>query len=169
MNGAAVGIGSASVSADYGARVIEFANVPGYKTPDPVRVRRNRRSSPDHEIIGTYERLSGSAMVAVVPNEEFLKFDGKKLRVYIDNELILDGPKDTFDATLLGSLYPGERAINVVYEDLVAEDIVQLIDGQVAEPTIRVDAMFGKRKLKFKVHTDIPLENGRRVTKNQTC
>ncbi len=157
IDGTAVGVGSAKVSSNYGARIVEFANVPGYKTPDPVRVNVTAES-PDHEIIGTYERLSGSALVAVVPNENFLKFDGKKLRVYIDNELILDGPKDSFDATLLGSLYPGERAIKVQYEDLVTEEIVQLTDGFVAELTIRVDAMFGKRKLKFKAKTDIPLD-----------
>ncbi|MBL0060402.1 MAG: hypothetical protein IPP40_02620 [bacterium] len=157
IDGTAVGVGSAKVSSNYGARIIEFANVPGYKTPEPVRVNVTTES-PDHEIIGTYERLSGSALVAVVPNENFIKFDGKKLRVYIDNELILDGPKDSFDATLLGSLYPGERAIKVQYEDLITEEIVQLTDGSVAELTIRVDAMFGKRKLKFKAKTDIPLD-----------
>ncbi len=157
VDGTAVGVGSAKVSSNYGARVIEFADVPGYKTPDPVRINVTAEN-PDHEIVGTYERLSGSASVAVVPNESFLKFDGKKLRVYVDNELILDGPKDSFDATLLGSLYPGERAIKLQYEDLVAEEIVQLSDGYVAELTIRVDAMFGKRKLKFKAKTDIPLD-----------
>lgn len=157
VNGAAVGIGSIRVSADYGSCVIEFAEVPGYRTPDPVQISITA-DHPDHEIIGTYERLSGSAMLAVVPNEEFPRFDGKKLRIFVDNELILDGPADKFDATLLGSLYPGERAIRVVYEDLVVEDIVRLIDGQVAEATMRIDAMFGKRKLKLKVRTDIPLE-----------
>lgn len=157
VDGTAVGVGSARVSSDYGTRIIEFADVPGYKTPEPVRVSITVENA-DHEIIGAYERLTGSAMVAVVPNETFLKFDGKKLRVFIDNELILDGPKDSFDATLLGSLYPGERAIKVQYEDLVAEEIIQLSDGQVAELTIRVDAMFGKRKLKFKAKTDIPLD-----------
>lgn len=157
VNGAAVGIGSARVNADYGSCVIEFADVPGYRTPEPVQISITA-DHPDHEFVGTYERLTGSAMLAVVPNEEFPRFDGKKLRIFVDNELILDGPADKFDATLLGSLYPGERAIRVVYEDLVVEDIVRLIDGQVAEATMRIDAMFGKRKLKLKVRTDIPLE-----------
>lgn len=97
-------------------------------------------------------------MVAVVPNESFLRFDGTKLRVFVDNELILDGPEDSFDVTLLGSLYPGERAIRIQYEDLVAEEIVKLVNDQVAELTIRINAAFGKRALRFKVKTDIPLD-----------
>lgn len=157
VDGVSVGVGSAQVSSEYGTRVIEFADVPGYKTPDPVRLTITA-DRPDQEVVGTYERLSGSALVAVVPNETFIKFDLKKLRVYVDNELILDGASGSFDATLLGSLYPGERAIKLQYDELVAEDMVNLIDGQVAELTIRVDAMLGKRRLKFKAKTDIPLE-----------
>ncbi|MCB1059571.1 MAG: PEGA domain-containing protein [Calditrichaeota bacterium] len=157
VDGTSVGVGSAKVSADYGARVIEFADVPGYKTPDPVRLSITTENS-DHTVVGTYERLSGSALVAVVPNENFPRFDAAKLRVFVDNELILDGPKGTYDATLLGSLYPGDRAIKIQYDDLVAEDIIKLNDGQVAEITIRINAFFSKRSLKFKVKTDIPLE-----------
>lgn len=157
VDGVAVGVGSATVGTDYGAHVVEFANVPGYKAPDPIRVNVTAEM-PNNELVGVYERLSGTAMIAIVPNENFLKFDGKKLRVFVDNELILDGPESSFDATLLGSLYPGDRAVKVQYGELVAEEIVELVEGQVAELTIRVDAMFGKSKLKFKVRTDIPLE-----------
>ncbi|MBK6909971.1 MAG: PEGA domain-containing protein [bacterium] len=157
LDGVAVGVGAATISTEYGTRIVEFADVPGYKTPEPVRISVTA-DAPNQEVVGTYQRLSGSAMVAVVPGENFVRFDASKLRVFVDGELILDGPKGKFDATLMGSLYPGERAIKVQYEDLVAEEIVALMDDQVAELTIRVDSMFGKRKLKFKSKTDIPLD-----------
>lgn len=157
VNGAPVGVGSVKVSADYGQCVIEFADVPGYRTPDPMQLSITR-DNPNHEVIGTYERLSGAAMLAVLPNEEFPRFDSKKLRIFVDNELILDAPSQKFDATLLGSLYPGERAVRIVYEDLSAEEMIRLADGQVAEVTLRLDAMFGKRKLKMKVKTDVSLD-----------
>jgi hypothetical protein len=157
VDGTSVGVGSAKVNSEYGTRVIEFAEVPGYKTPDPVRVNLTT-DNHDQAIVGTYERLIGSAMLAIVPNENFPRFDASKLRVFVDGELMIDGPKGNFDATLLGSLYAGDRAIKVQYEDLVAEDIIKLIDGQVAELTIRINAVFSKRSLKFKVKTDIPLE-----------
>lgn len=157
VDGVAVGVGSAVVSSSYGTRVVEFAGVPGFKSPDPIRINVTA-DNPNHELVGTYERLSGTAMIAIVPNENFTKFDGKKLRVYVDDELILDSPEKSFDATLISRLYPGERAIKIQYGDLVAEDIVKLTSDQVAELTIRVDAMFGKSKLKFKTRTEMPLD-----------
>jgi len=157
LDGVSVGVGNARVSTAYGPRIIEFADVPGYKTPTPVRVSITAES-PDQEVTGVYERLTGSAMVAVVPNENFVRFDVSKLRVFVDGELLLDSPSGKFDATLLGGLYPGDRAIKIQYEDLVSEDIVAIADGFVTELTIRVDAMFGKRKLKFKSKSEIPLD-----------
>ncbi|MBK6766990.1 MAG: PEGA domain-containing protein [bacterium] len=157
VNGTAVGVGSVKVSADYGQCVVEFADVPGYRTPDPIQITITR-DARNQEVIGAYERLTGSAMLAVLPNDEFPRFDSKKLRIFVDNELILDAPPQKFDATLLGSLYPGERAVRIVYEDLAADEVIRLIDGQVAEVTLRIDAMFGKRKLKLKIKTDVSLD-----------
>jgi hypothetical protein len=157
IDGANVGVGSARVTSSYGTHVVEFAPVPGYSTPAPQQVSL----TPDaHErsIEGTYVRLSGNSLLAVVPNDGFIGFDGSLLRIYVDNELILDGPKDRFDATLLGGIAQGERLIRIEYADMTSEEFVQLADNQVAEVTMRVEAFFSKRKLKLKARSDIPLD-----------
>ncbi|MCB9357243.1 MAG: PEGA domain-containing protein [Calditrichaeota bacterium] len=167
VNGTAVGVGSARVNADYGSVLIEFVAVPGYQTPNPTRVEITK-DHPNHEVAGVYERLSGSSMIAVVPNANFPRFDGSKLRVFVDGELILDGPTEPFDVTLLGGLYPGERAVKLEYDGLVAEDIVKVFNDQVAELTIRINAAFGKRSLRFKTKTDIPLDKWQSDFKKST-
>lgn len=157
VNGTAVGVGSARLSAEYGNVLVEFSPVPGYRTPNPVRISITK-DNPNHEVEGVYERLTGTALLAIVPSETFQRFEASKLRIFIDGELILDSPSGDFDATLLGSLYAGERSVKVEYDGLSAEELVKLSDDHVAEATLRINAAFGKRSLKLKVRTNIPID-----------
>ncbi len=157
VNGTSVGVGSARLSAEYGNVLVEFSAVPGYRTPDPVRLSITK-DEPNHEVVGTYERLSGTALLAVVPSETFQRFEASKLRVFVDGELILDAPSGDFDATLLGSLHAGERSVKVEYDGLSAEELVKFSDDHVAEATLRINAAFGKRSLKLKMRTNIPID-----------
>lgn len=148
------GVGKATLTPGFGTHRVEFAEVPGFATPAPVTVSLTKDQSRA-EATGVYERLTGNAFVAVLPSEDMEKFDGKLLRIYIDNELVLDGPKKPFDATLLGRLLSGKRLIRVQYGDLSSDTFLNLLDNEVIEVTFRVESFFSKRKLRLR---DKPIE-----------
>jgi hypothetical protein len=157
VDGKAAGVGKANVTPGFGNHRVEFADVPGYKTPAPVTVSLTAQE-PHAEASGTYERLSGNAYIAVLPSEDMEKFDGKQLRIYVDNELILDGPKQSFDATLLGHLLAGKRLVRIQYGDLTNDTFLNLMDNEVIELTFRVESFFSKRSLKLREKPVTPIE-----------
>ena len=99
---------------------------------------------------GTYEKLSGNAFIVVRPGDDFGKFDGSLLRVSVDNELIVDGPKERYDAALIGRVLSGKRLIRVQYGDLAGDIHVTPLDGEVSEITLRIESFFSKRKLRLR-------------------
>jgi hypothetical protein len=164
VNGNPAGVGKATVTPGFGTHRIEFADVPGYKTPAPVSVTLTAEQ-PHAEATGVYERLTGSAFIALFPSEDMEKFDGKQLRVYVDNELILDCPKKPFDATLLGHLLSGKRLVRVQYGDLSTDTFLNLMDNEVIEITFRVESFFSKRSLKLRDKPLVPIEQWQQGTK----
>jgi hypothetical protein len=157
VDGKPAGVGKSTLDLGYGPHRIEFSEVAGYKTPDPISISLTA-DKPQTEAVGQYERLVGNAFIAVVPSEEIEKFDGSQLRIYVDNELILDNPKQRFDATLLGRIVSGKRLVRVQYGDLSADTYVNAMDSEVIEITFRVESFFSKRSLKLREKGQTPLD-----------
>lgn len=158
IDGRAIGVGKAVLEVAYGSHKVEFDEVPGYRSPSEVTVVVTADSSHP-EITGTYERLVGNSFLAVLPSEDAgVKFEGNKLRVFVDNELILDSPKERFDATLMGRIPAGKRLVRVEYGDLGDDIHLNLQDGEVSELTFRIESFFSKRKLRLRERDQLPLE-----------
>jgi hypothetical protein len=156
VNGQPVGMGKVSLDKDYGTYRVEFAEVAGYEKPLPMTAALTE-AKPNVDLVGEYKRLVGNAFVALVPSEDVGKFDGSKLRVYVDNELIIDGPKDPFDAALLGKILSGRRLVKVQYGDLSNEIHVDALDGEVSQITFRIESFFSKRSLKLREASGDPI------------
>ncbi|MFZ5432353.1 MAG: hypothetical protein ACOZB3_01130, partial [Calditrichota bacterium] len=157
LDGRPVGIGQVTVETDYGTHRIEFADVAGYKTPSVMTTILSEEQS-SAVINGEYTRLAGDAYVAVRPSEDLQKFDPTSLRIYVDNELLLDGSQQSFDAALLGHLLSGKRLIRINYGDLSDDIHINAVDGQVAEITFRIESFFSKRKLRLRDKSIVPVE-----------
>lgn len=149
INGRAAGIGKVTQALDFGTHRVEFGDAPGYKAPAPAIVTLTTEK-PQTEVTGTYEKLAGNAFIAVRPGDDFGKFDGSLLRVSVDNELIVDGPKERYDAALIGRVLSGKRLIHVQYGDLTGDIHVTPLDGEVSEITLRIESFFSKRKLRLR-------------------
>jgi hypothetical protein len=156
VNGQPVGVGKVSLDKDYGNYRVEFAEVAGYEKPPPVTAALTE-ARPNADLIGEYKRLMGNAYVALIPSEDIGKFDGSKLRVYVDNELMVDSPKDPFDAALLGKILSGRRLLKVQYGDLTNEIHVDALDGEVSQIVFRVESFFSKRSLKLRATSGDPV------------
>ena len=158
IDGRQAGVGKAVAEIEYGTHRIEFGEAPGYHTPAATTVDVTAEN-PNPEITGTYERIAGNSYLAVMPGEENGgKFEGSKLRVFVDNELLLDGPKEKFDAMLLSRIQSGKRLIRVEYDNLSDDIHVNMQDGDVSEVTFRVESFFSKRKLRLRERDSMPLE-----------
>ncbi|MDD5088790.1 MAG: hypothetical protein PHI18_08335, partial [bacterium] len=160
VDAAQVGIGQVLMDAHWGNHRIEFANVAGYQTPASVTTMLTE-DQPNAVIVGEYIRLSGDGFIAIRPSDDLQKFDPAQLRIYVDNELILDGSDRTFDAALLGHLLSGKRMLRVHYGDLSNDIPVNTMDGHVAEITFRVESFFSKRRLSLRDKSAVPVEEWR--------
>ena len=158
LDGVPVGLGQVDLELDFGTRTVSFADVAGYETPEPITIEVTPDDIDIPDILGTYTRISGNAFLAVAPSTSINPFDGTILRIYVDNELILDGHEEPYDLTLVGSLLPGKRLIRIEYGELSSDVYVKLSDGDVAEVNFRVETFFSKRKLKLKEKRELPLE-----------
>ncbi len=167
VDGRAAGVGKVTLDPGFGEHRVEFAEVPGYRTPAPVAIRLTA-AEPEGEATGRYERLTGNAFVAIVPNDDVERFDSRLLRVYVDNELVLDNPKERFDATLLGKILSGRRLVRVQYGDLQSDMQVNLLDGEVSEIVFRIESFFSKRRLRLKEKSAVPVEEWRQHSQKLT-
>jgi hypothetical protein len=163
IDGKAVGAGKITVNLPFGTHRVEFGDAPGYETPTPVSVALTAQQ-PHADVAGTYQRRAGNAYVAVQPSEEFGSFEGKLLRVYVDNELVLDRPKERFDVALMSRVPAGKRLVRVQYGDLTSDLHVTTLDGDVSEITLRIESFFSKQKLRLREKSSIPLEEWRQKT-----
>jgi hypothetical protein len=166
LDGVQVGVGQADVELEFGRHEIGFAQVAGYQSPAPIAVDVTPESQLE-DVVGSYIRVTGNAFLAVVPGANVTPFDGTQLRIYVDNELILDGHDKPYDLTLVGSLLPGKRLIRIEYGDLTSDIQVSLSDGDVAEVNFRVESFFSKKKLKLKEQREVPLESWQSKYRNQ--
>jgi hypothetical protein len=160
VDGRPAGMGKVTLDPGFGEHRVEFADVPGYRTPDPVTIHLSTLQ-PGGEAVGQYERLTGNAFVAIVPNDDVERFDSRLLRVYVDNELVVDNPKGKFDATLLGKILSGRRLVRIQYGDLQSDMQVDLLDGEVSEIVFRIESFFSKRRLRLRDKSAVPVEEWR--------
>jgi hypothetical protein len=164
LDGKPAGVGKASVQTDFGSHRVEFAEVPGYQTPAAVSLTVSSDQLAD-TAIGEYVRLVGNSYVAISPSEDISSFDGSLLRVYVDNELIIDRPKQKFEAALVGKILSGKRLLRVQYGDLTNDLRLNLIDGEVSEITLRVESFFAKRSLRLRERSATPLDQWQQKTR----
>jgi hypothetical protein len=157
VDGRPSGIGRTTLDPGFGTHKVEFNDVPGYRTPSPVTVSITAEQ-PHADAVGQYEKLVGNAYLALIPSEEIEKFDGSQVRVFIDNELILDSPKQRYGSALMGKIVAGRHLVRIQYGDLSSDLTTTLLDGQVSEITFRIESFFSKRKLRLKEKNEIPVE-----------
>ena len=69
VNGKPAGVGKVTVESTYGKHVIEFVEVPGYKTPAPQTVELTV-DNPNADVTGEYVKISGNSYLAVLPSED---------------------------------------------------------------------------------------------------
>lgn len=168
LNGKHVGLGKVALDAAYGSQTIEFADIPGYRTPPPVKVELTT-DAPHQDVTGAYEKILGNAYLAVLPAEDLgTKFESGKLRVLVDNELLLDNSKERFDATLMGRILSGKRLVRIEYGDLSDDIHVDLTDGQVSEVSFRVESFFSKRRLRLREKDPMLLEKWEQKSRRLT-
>ncbi|MBU0508482.1 hypothetical protein KKH27_06585 [bacterium] len=158
------GVGQVTMDVPYGQHRIDFAEVAGFRTPASVTTILTE-DQPAATVVGEYVRLSGDGFIAVRPSDDLRKFDASLLRIYVDNELILDGADRPFDAALLGHLLSGKRLLRILYGDLSEDIHVNTLDGQVAEITFRVESFFSKRKLRLREKPVVPIEEWQQKSK----
>jgi hypothetical protein len=157
IDGHPVGIGSVTIEPGFGAHKIEFNDVPGYKTPGSLTVSLTA-TEPHGSATGHYEKLIGNSYLAVVPSEDIERFDGKQLRVFVDNELVMDGSKQKFGAVLLSRIVAGRHLVRIQYGDIMSDLNATLTDDQVSELTFRIESFFSKRKLAIKENNQLSLD-----------
>lgn len=167
VNGKNAGVGGVTQELAYGVYQIEFAEVPGYLRPEAMTVELTR-DQPRVELRGDYQKLIGNSYLALLPGEEFEKFDPTLLRVYVDNELVLDGPDSTFDVSLVGKIAAGNRLIRVQYGELTNDIHVELQDGQVSEIVFRIESFFSKRSLRLRERNTVALEKWQEKSRRLT-
>ena len=168
VNGKSVGVGKIILDAAYGTQSIEFVAAPGYRTPAPVQVELTA-DQPHQEITGTYEKISGNAYIAVMPGEDLgSEFESGKLRVFVDNELILDNSKEHFDVTLMGKILSGKRLVRIQYGELADDIHVNLTDNEVSEITFRIESFFSKRRLRLRDKDPIPMDKWEQKSRRLT-
>jgi hypothetical protein len=168
INGQHVGVGKVSVDAAFGTQTVEFEDAPGYRAPEPVKVDLTT-GNPHQDVTGTYEKIVGNAYLAVLPSEDLgTKFESGKLRVLVDNELLLDNTKERFDATLLGRILAGKRLVRIEYGDLADDMHVNLFDGQVSEINFRIESFFSKRHLRLREKEAVPLDKWEQKSRRLT-
>ena len=164
VNGSSAGVGKTVLELEYGRYRIDFADVPGYKTPDATVVMLTA-DKPTADVRGEYLRLVGNAFLVVAPGDGAAAFDARALRVYVDGELILDGPQQKFDAALLGKVLAGKRLVRMEYGDLADDVHVNFLDGQASEVTFRVESFFSKRSLRLRPRSPVSVEEWRERSK----
>ncbi len=168
LNGRHQGVGKVTVDAAYGTQTIEFAEIPGYRTPPPAKVELTT-DAPHQDVTGTYEKIVGNSYLAVLPAEDLgMKFESGKLRVLVDNELLLDNSKERFDATLMGRILSGKRLVRIEYGDLADDIHVNLTDGQVSEVSFRVESFFSKRRLRLREKDSMPIDKWEQKSRRLT-
>jgi hypothetical protein len=167
VDGKPVGVGKIAVELGYGSHQVEFAEVPGYVSPVPITVELST-DHPQVEITGEYRRLEGNAVLAVFSADEGKNINGKKLRVFIDNELVLDYPQESFDAVLLKKIAAGNRLIRIQFDDLSEDVTLNLVDGEVKEIAFRVESFFSKRKLRIRERSSMTEEQWQKKSRRLT-
>jgi hypothetical protein len=149
VDGQQVGIGKISLVRNYGKYKIEFADVPGFTTPSPISGALTEAMAHD-SLVGEYRRMSGNAYIALQPAEDLHVLNGQQLRVYVDNELIVDRPDQSLDAVLIGKILSGRRLLRVQYGDLTNDVHVNALDGEVILISMRIESFFSKRSLRLR-------------------
>jgi hypothetical protein len=149
VDGRAAGAGKVTLDVAYGPHRVEFGEAPGYRTPGAQSITLTA-AQPHADMVGTYQRLSGNAYISVEPGEDFGAFDGGLLRVYVDNELVVDSPRQKFDVALISHVLAGKRLVRVQYGDLTSDLHVTVLDGDVSQITLRIESFFSKRKLRLR-------------------
>jgi hypothetical protein len=167
INGEHSGVGQMTKELPYGSYTVEFAEAPGFRTPEAMVVDLTK-DQPHVELTGEYEKIIGTCYLAILPDEEVEKFDPTQLKVYVDNELVLDGPEGNFNATLVSKVVAGNRLIKLHYGALQSDLHIDMVDGEVSEITFRLESFFSKRKLKLREKPAISLEKWQERTRRLT-
>jgi hypothetical protein len=149
IDGQVAGIGNVKLEKEFGTYRVDFAETPGFAAPAATTVSLTP-ANPNVEINGEYQRVVGDSYVALIPSEDLGKFDGKRMRVYVDNELIIDGPTQPFDAALIGKVLAGKRLVRVQYGELTNDVYVNTLSGSVSQIVFRVESFFSKRSLRLR-------------------
>jgi hypothetical protein len=165
VDGRLAGKGRVVLEEPFAKVLVKFDSVAGYRTPAPQTVALTV-DTPSVEIVGTYERLEGKAMLAVVPARG--DFRDASLRVWVDNRPVVENPGGKFDGVLIQRLLAGDRLLRVQYQDLSQEINVELTDEQVTVVTAGVETLFSVKKLHLRAERPISLKTWQKRTRGKT-
>jgi hypothetical protein len=165
VDGKLAGKGQVVLEEPFAKVLVQFDSVAGYRTPAPRTVALTA-DTPSVEIVGTYERLEGKALLAVVPGRG--DFRDASLRVWVDNRPVVENPSGKFDGVLIQRLLAGDRLLRVQYQDMSQEINVNLTDEQVTVVTAAVETLFSVKKLHLRADQPILLKTWQKRTRGKT-
>jgi len=166
LEGKPVGRGHVVLDVALGKSLIEFEDVVGYRTP-PSQLVQLTPETTSMEIIGRYERLEGKAFLAVMPARTGA-IKGEELRIWVDNELIVDKLAQKLDGILLHKLIAGKRLVQVEYQSMIQTIDVDLLDDEVSTVTFAVESFFSKKNLRLRIEPVTALKDWQKRTRKLT-
>jgi preprotein translocase subunit YajC len=164
--GKPVGRGQVVLKVGLGKSLVEFEDILGYRTPQPQLVELTPETT-SVEIVGHYERLEGKALLAITPARP-QSIKGGELRIWIDNELILDKPAQKLDGILIHKLVAGKRLVQVEYQGLVQNTQIDIVDDEVSILTFAVESFLSKKSLRLRVEPVVTLQNWQKRARKLT-
>jgi len=161
--GKPVGSGRVVLDVALGKSLVEFEDVIGYRTPESQLVELTPETT-SMEIIGRYERLEGKAFLAVMPART-RTIKGEELRVWVDNELLVENLAQKLDGILIHKLVAGKRLVQIEYQGMVQNIHVDLLDDEVSTVTFAIESFLSKKNLRLRIEPATNLNDWQKRTR----
>ena len=149
VNGQPVGSGGFERDMEAGKYLIAFGSIPGYFDPAPQEIVLSE-DSPTAEVVATYVKAQGKAMLAVVRPVDNGIIEGGKLKVSVDDDPYYISPGGEHNGVLLNNLLQGPHRIRVDYDGKSEEKTVTQADNSIAMVSFQMERFLNFRSLKLR-------------------
>jgi hypothetical protein len=149
LNGQPVGSGEYKKDMEFGKYLIAFGSIPGYFDPAPQEIVLSE-DNPSADVVGTYVKAKGKALLAVVRPEDNGIIEGGKLKVAVDDNPYFISPGGEHNGVLLENLVQGRHRVRVDYDGKSEEIDVTLQDDGIAMVSLQMERFLNFRNLRLR-------------------
>jgi hypothetical protein len=149
LNGQPVGSGEYKKDMEFGKYLIAFGSIPGYFDPAPQEIVLSE-DNPSADVVGTYVKAKGKALLAVVRPEDNGIIEGGKLKVAVDDNPYFISPGGEHNGVLLENLVQGKHRVRVDYDGKSEEIDVTLQDDGIAMVSLQMERFLNFRNLRLR-------------------